>query len=31
MSPDGHAGTVHLAISDSTGDSAIFEYVAASW
>ena len=27
MSPDGHAGTVHLAISDSTGDSAIFEYL----
>lgn len=27
MSPDGHAGTVHLAISDPTGDSAIFEYV----
>ena len=27
MSPDGHAGSVHLAISDATGDSAIFEYV----
>ncbi len=27
MSPDGAAGTVHLAISDSSGDSAIFEYV----
>lgn len=27
MSPDGHAGTVHLSISDPTGDSAIFEYV----
>ncbi|MEY4482693.1 MAG: hypothetical protein RL693_145, partial [Verrucomicrobiota bacterium] len=27
MSPDGHAGSVHLAISDCTGDSAIFEYV----
>ncbi len=27
MSPDGHAGTVHLAISDPTGDSSIFEYV----
>ena len=26
-SPDGHAGTVHLAISDQSGDSAIFEYV----
>jgi choloylglycine hydrolase len=26
-SPDGAAGTVHLAISDSTGDSAVFEYV----
>ncbi|MBW4464543.1 MAG: linear amide C-N hydrolase [Pegethrix bostrychoides GSE-TBD4-15B] len=25
--PDGHAGTVHLSISDATGDSAIFEYV----
>jgi choloylglycine hydrolase len=25
--PDGHAGTVHLAISDPGGDSAIFEYV----
>ena len=27
MSPDGHAGTVHLSISDPTGDSAVFEYV----
>lgn len=27
MTPDGHPGTVHLAISDATGDSAIFEYV----
>jgi choloylglycine hydrolase len=27
MSPDGHAGTVHLSISDPSGDSAIFEYV----
>lgn len=27
MSPDGHAGTVHLSISDATGDSAIFEYI----
>ena len=26
-SPDGKAGTVHLAISDPTGDSAIFEYI----
>lgn len=26
-SPDGKPGTVHLAISDPTGDSAIFEYV----
>ncbi len=25
--PDGHAGTVHVAISDPTGDSAIFEYI----
>lgn len=25
--PDGHAGTVHLALSDPTGDSAIFEYL----
>lgn len=28
MSPDGHAGTVHLAITDPTGDTAIFEYIA---
>ncbi len=27
MTPDGHEGTVHLAISDPTGDSAILEYV----
>lgn len=27
MSPDGAAGTVHLSISDASGDSAIFEYV----
>jgi len=27
MTPDGHEGTVHLAISDVTGDSAIFEYI----
>ena len=27
MTPDGHEGTVHLAISDPTGDSAIFEYI----
>lgn len=27
MSPDGHAGTAHLSISDATGDSAIFEYI----
>lgn len=26
-SPDGHAGTVHLAITDPSGDIAIFEYV----
>lgn len=25
--PNGKAGTVHLAISDPTGDSAIFEYI----
>jgi penicillin V acylase-like amidase (Ntn superfamily) len=25
--PDGHAGTVHLALSDPTGDSAIFEFI----
>ncbi|MEG3437214.1 linear amide C-N hydrolase [Pannus brasiliensis CCIBt3594] len=25
--PDGHAGTAHLSISDPSGDSAIFEYV----
>ncbi len=27
MTPDGHAGTVHLAFSDPNGDSAIFEYI----
>ncbi len=27
MSPDGAAGTVHVSISDATGDSAVFEYV----
>jgi choloylglycine hydrolase len=27
MTPDGKPGTVHLSISDATGDSAIFEYV----
>ena len=27
MTPDGHAGAVHLALSDATGDSAIFEYI----
>lgn len=27
MTPDGHPGQVHLSISDSSGDSAIFEYV----
>lgn len=27
MTPDGHEGTVHLAISDPSGDSAIFEYL----
>jgi choloylglycine hydrolase len=26
-SPDGAAGTVHLSISDSTGDSAVIEYI----
>jgi len=25
--PDGHAGTAHLAITDATGDSAVFEYI----
>ena len=25
--PDGHAGTMHVAISDPAGDSAIFEYI----
>jgi choloylglycine hydrolase len=29
-SPDGKPGTVHLAISDPTGDSAIFEYVGGT-
>ncbi len=28
QTPDGHPGTGHLAISDPTGDSAIFEYIA---
>lgn len=27
MTPDGKKGSLHLAISDSTGDSAIFEYI----
>lgn len=27
MTPDGHPGQAHLAISDPTGDSAIFEYI----
>jgi choloylglycine hydrolase len=27
VAPNGASGTVHLAISDSSGDSAIFEYV----
>lgn len=27
MTPDGHPGTGHLAVSDPTGDSAIFEYI----
>jgi penicillin V acylase-like amidase (Ntn superfamily) len=26
-SPDGHAGSVHLSMSDPTGDSAILEYI----
>ncbi|MCU0535527.1 MAG: linear amide C-N hydrolase [Hydrococcus sp. Prado102] len=26
-SPDGEPGTVHVSISDATGDSAIFEYI----
>ncbi|TVQ52747.1 MAG: linear amide C-N hydrolase [Phycisphaerales bacterium] len=25
--PGGHAGTVHLSLSDASGDSAIFEYI----
>jgi len=25
--PDGHAGTAHLAITDAGGDSAVFEYI----
>lgn len=28
MTPDGHPGQLHLSISDATGDSAIFEYLA---
>lgn len=27
MSPDGEPGTVHLSLSDPSGDSAVFEYV----
>lgn len=27
MLPNGHAGSLHLSISDATGDSAIFEYI----
>lgn len=27
QTPDGEAGTVHLSISDASGDSAIFEYL----
>lgn len=27
VSPDGKPGTIHLSISDASGDSAIFEYV----
>ena len=27
MTPDGEKGALHLAISDATGDSAIFEYI----
>lgn len=27
MSPDGKPGTIHLSLSDATGDSAILEYV----
>ncbi len=27
ISPDGKPGTIHLSISDASGDSAIFEYV----
>lgn len=27
MTPDGHPGTGHLAVSDPNGDSAIFEYI----
>lgn len=27
MSPDGQPGTVHLSLSDATGDSAILEYI----
>lgn len=27
MTPDGEPGTVHLSISDPSGDSAIFEYI----
>jgi choloylglycine hydrolase len=27
MTPDGHGGTMHLSLSDPTGDSAILEYI----
>ncbi len=27
LAPTGEPGTVHLAISDESGDSAIFEYI----
>lgn len=27
QTPDGHAGTAHLAITDASGDSAVFEYL----
>ena len=32
MMPDGtRMATLHLSISDATGDNAIFEYVDGSW
>jgi len=29
--PNGKGAQLHLAVSDPTGDSAIFEYIGANW